>query len=59
MTGELSQLKLAAYGYMAVRFKFSGFENVEDLDEGDLGYRKRTPYRRSAGDTSQISEQEI
>ena len=48
---EIENLRLEFYGGLAGRFKFPGFENPDDLLEGDLGYRRRRSYQhRNASD---------
>jgi hypothetical protein len=46
LIAELDSLRGAFYGGLAVRFRFPGFENPDDLQGGDLGYRKPRSYRR-------------
>ena len=41
---QLQQLRLESLGCLAVEFRFPGFD---DPEEGDLGYYKPRPYRRS------------
>jgi hypothetical protein len=43
---KLEDLRCDFYGCLAVQFRFKGFENPDDLEEGDLGYRKPRSYRR-------------
>ena len=46
LVAELGDLRCEFYGCLAVQYRFKGFEHSDDLEEGDLGYRKVRPYRR-------------
>jgi hypothetical protein len=43
---KLATFRGAFYGRLAVQFRFRGFEDPDDLQAGDLGYRRPRSYRR-------------
>jgi hypothetical protein len=46
VTNELRELRWAFLGGLAVQFRLPGFEHPRDLEEDDLGYRKKRAYHR-------------
>jgi hypothetical protein len=46
LVAQLENLECDFWGGFAVQFRFPGFENPDDLEENDLGYRKRRSYQR-------------